>query len=121
MVLRPRRTLNPGDRDLLQEKLDAKLFFWLRRDDQKTGYIPGIYVLAVGMPIQLTDNVDRSRQLYRGRKGVIHGWTVAPGCMPQEIDGEFILDALPVVIYIHFPEAKWRIGKLPTGKEERGR
>ena len=46
---------------------------------------------------------------------MIHGWTMAPGCMPQEIDGEFILDALPVVIYIHFPEAKWRIGKLPVG------
>ena len=28
---------------------------------------------AVGMPDRLTDNVDRSRQLYRGRKGVIHG------------------------------------------------
>ena len=34
--------------------------------------------------------------------------------MPQEIDGEFILDALLMVIYSHFPEAKWRIGNLET-------
>ena len=40
---------------------------------------------------------------------------MAPGCIPQEIEGEFVLDALPLVIYVHFPDAKWRIGKLPTG------
>ena len=40
---------------------------------------------------------------------------MAPGCVPEETDGEFILDALPLVIYTHFPDAKWRIGKLPEG------
>ena len=107
--------LHPGDRDLPHDKMDAKLFSWLRRHDQETGHIPSIYPLAVGMPIRLTENVDRGRQLFRGRKGVIYGWTMAPGCVPEEIDGEFILDALPLVIYIHFPDAKWRIGKLPEG------
>ena len=107
--------LHPGDRDLPREKLDTKLFSWLRRHDQETGHIPSIYPLAKGMPIRLTDNVDRSRQLYRHRKGVIYGWTMAPGCTPQEIEGEFILDTLPLVIYLHFPEAQWSIGKLPTG------
>eukprot|EP00959_Pyramimonas_sp_CCMP1952_P437765 9165051-Pyramimonas_sp.AAC.1 len=67
------------------------------------------------MPIRLTDNVDRSRQLCRHRKGVIYGWTTAPDCMSQEIEGELILDRLPLVIYLHFPEAQWSIGKLPTG------
>eukprot|EP00959_Pyramimonas_sp_CCMP1952_P268365 5611294-Pyramimonas_sp.AAC.1 len=67
------------------------------------------------MPIRLTDNVDRSRQLYRHRKGVIYGWTLKPDCSPQEIEGEFVLDRLPLVIYIHSLEAQWSIGKLPTG------
>ena len=97
--------LHPGDRDLPQQKRDEKLFSWLRRHDQETGHIPSIYPLAVGMPIRLTENVDRSRQLYRGRKGVIHGWTMAPGCTPQEVDGEFFLETLPVVIYVRFAEA----------------
>ena len=57
------------------------------------------------MPVRLTENVDRSRQLFRGRKGIIHGWTPAPGCIPEEFEGEFILDRLPVVVYIYFPEA----------------
>ena len=107
--------MHAGDRDLPKDKLDAKLFSWLRRHDQETGNIPSIYPLVVGMPVQLTDNVDRLRQLYRKRKGVIWGCTLAPGCIPQEIEGEFILNALPIVIYIHFEEAKWRIGSLPPG------
>ena len=31
---------DPGNRDWLQEKLEAKLFSWLRRHDQETGHIP---------------------------------------------------------------------------------
>ena len=65
--------LHPGDRDLPHDKLDAKLFSWLRRHDQETCHLPSIYPLAKGMPIRLTDNVDRDRQLYRGRKGVMVG------------------------------------------------
>ena len=107
--------LHPEDRDLPQEKLDAQLFSWLRRHDQETSHLPSVYALAVNMPIRLTENVDRDKHLYRGRKGFIYGWTMAPGCIPYDVDGEFILDTLPLVIYIHFPEAKWRIGKLPPG------
>ncbi len=40
---------------------------------------------------------------------------MAADCIPQEIDGEYILDSQPMVVYIHFPEAPWRIGKLPLG------
>ena len=67
------------------------------------------------MPIRLTENIDRNRQLYRGRKGRIHGWTMAPGCIPEEIDDEFILHELPLVVYIHFTEVTWQIGTLPIG------
>ena len=89
----------------MSHTLEAKLFSWLRRHDQETAHLPSIYALAVGMPIRLTENVDRSKQLYRGRKGHIYGWTLAPGCIPAEFQGEFILDHLPSVIYIQFPEA----------------
>ena len=67
------------------------------------------------MPLRLTENVDCSRQLYRGRKGYIYGWTLAPGCIPAEYEGEFVLAHLPSVIYIHFPEAIWQVGELPMG------
>ena len=107
--------LHPGDRELKADALQNKLFTWLRRHDQETSHLPSIYPLAVGLPIRLTENVDRNKQLYRGRKGTIYGWTLAPGCIPEEIDGEFLLSQLPLVIYIIFPEATWRVGKLPSG------
>ena len=107
--------LHPEDRNLTVHALEAKLFSWLRRHDQETGHLPSLYALAVDMPIRLTENVDRGRQLYRGRKGYIYGWTLSPGCIPVEHEGEFVLDHLPSVIYIRFPEATWQVGKLPVG------
>ena len=100
--------LHPGDRELKADALDEKRFAWLRRHDQETAHIPSVYPLAVGMPVRFTENVDRGRQLYRGRKGVIYGWTLAPNCIPEEFVGEFILDRLPLVVYISFPEALGR-------------
>ena len=107
--------LHPGDRDLPLEALNEKRFGWLRRHDQETSHIPSIYPLAKGMPIRLTENVDRSRQLYRGRKGIIHGWVLPPDCGSEEIEGEFVLDTLPLVIYLYFSEAEWRVGNLGPG------
>ena len=107
--------LHPGDRELRKEALDAKLYSWLRKHDQQTSHIPSLYALAKGMPIRLTESVDRETQLYRGRRGVIYGWTMSPEAIPVEFNGEFIMDHLPSVIYLHFPEATWKIGKLPAG------
>ena len=107
--------LHPGDRELKHDALLSKLFAWLRKHDQQTSHLASIYALAVGLPIRLTESVDRSRGLYRGRKGFIFGWTMAPGCIPEEIDGEFLLSHLPLVIYLYFPEATWQVGKLPVG------
>ena len=101
--------LHPGDRELQADALDEKRFAWLRRHDQETAHIPSVYPLAVGMPIRLTESVDRSRQLYKGRKGVIHGWTLHPDCKTEEFEGELIVDRLPVVVYLLFPEVLARI------------
>ena len=68
-----------------------------------------------GLPVRLTESVDRERQLYRGRRGVIYGWTLDPRSIPVEIDDEYMFNHLPLVIYLHFEEADWRIGKLPKG------
>ena len=107
--------LHPEDRELKQEALLEKLFTWLRRHDQETSHLASIYALAVGLPIRLTENVDRSRELYRGRKGFIFGWTMAHGSIAEPINDEFLLSHLPSVIYLHFPDATWQVGTLPTG------
>ena len=91
-------SLHAEDRELTRERLDDKLFKWLRRHGQETGHIPSIYPFAVGMPIRLTENLDRDMQLCKGRTGMIFGWTLEPNCEPLEQDGEFMLDRRPTVI-----------------------
>ena len=107
--------IHQGDRELKREALELKLISWLRRHDQQTGHLPSIIPLVKGLPVRLTESVDREKQLYRGRRGVIYGWTLDPRSFPVEIDDEYIVDRLPLVIYIHFEEADWRVGKLPKG------
>ena len=107
--------MHPSDRELKPEALNEKRLSWLQRHDQDTGNITSLLPLAVGMPIRLTDNVDRNRQLYRGRRGFLHAWTLHPESTTLETNGEMLIDRLPLVIYVIFPEADWHIGELPRG------
>ena len=99
--------LHPEDRELPTEKLDAKRMAWLQRHDQDTSHLTSLLPLAVGLPVRLTDNVDRQLQLYRGRRGAIHGWTLDPFCESNDVNGDMLLDRLPLVIYVLFREATW--------------
>ena len=58
--------MHPGDRELKPDALNEKRASWLRRHDQDTCNLTSLLPLAVGMPVRLTMNVDRERQLYRG-------------------------------------------------------
>ena len=107
--------MHPSDRELKPEALNEKRLSWLQRHDQDTGNITSLLPLAVGMPIRLTDNVDRNRQLYRGRRGFLHAWTLHLESTTLETNGEMLIDRLPLVIYVIFPEADWHIGELPRG------
>ena len=66
--------------------------------------------------MRLTDSTDRDRGLYKGRRGRIRGWTRHPDDVPIELNnGECILTHMPLVIYVYFEGATWRIGKLDPG------
>ena len=104
--------LHPADRELSADMLNQKRARWLGRHDQDTCHLTSILALAVGMPVRLTDTVDRKRQMYRGRRGKIYGWTLHPDCIPEEIDGEWLLDRLPLVIYLRFQVATWQIKRF---------
>ena len=66
---------------LLSEALDedaltAKRKRWLEAHDQKTGGIMGLLPLVRGLPVRLTDHVDRGLGLFKKSKCTIHGWTL---------------------------------------------
>ena len=97
------------DRDLPIEQLDEKRRVWLRQHDQTTSHIAGQVPLVKGLPVRLTDAVDRERGLFRGRRGVIVGWAQHPMEERTEVDGEWLLSKQPQAIYIHFPGATWTV------------
>ena len=68
--------------DALRERPDspAHNLQWLQRHDRECGDLHGVVTLAKGMPVALTDHIDRSpdTQLLRGRVGELHSWILDP-------------------------------------------
>jgi len=66
--------------EALRERPDlpAHKLAWLQRHDRESGNLYGALPLVPGMPVALTDHIDRSpeKQLLRGRVGYIHSWVL---------------------------------------------
>ena len=90
--------------EALRERPDlpACKFEWIQRHDRESGDLYGIVPLARGMPVTLTDHIDRSqeKQLLRGRVGKIHSWVVAEGEKSEFVDGVRILNQMPKVVLV---------------------
>ena len=106
---------HPSDLELSEDRLEFKRKQWLGRHDQDTANLTSLLPLAVGMPVRLTDTLDRNLLLYRHRPGKIHAWTNDPRCIPVSHENDVLLDYPPVVIYVQFFNATWTIGDLPQG------
>lgn len=59
-------------------------------------------ILGHGLPVALTDHIDRSpdKLLLRGRVGHVHSWIWAEN------------DRLPTVVYVKFPGATWKLNGI---------
>ena len=79
---------------------------WLQYHDKDTGNLPGALPLAVGMPVRLTEHIDRSedKHLLRGTIGIVHSWVWNTN------------DPRPSIVYVKFPDAAWQL----EGTEEPG-
>ena len=85
--------------DALREKpgIAAEKLAWLQRHDRDTGDMYGMLSLVHGMPMALTDHIDRNpeKQLLRGKIGHVHSWVVEPYEPTQFHNGARILTKLP--------------------------
>ena len=71
---------------------------WLQYHDKDTSNLMGMLPLAIGMPVALTEHVDRSeKQLLRGTRGIVHSW-VWPEDQPR-----------PSIVYVKFDGAEWQL------------
>ena len=67
------KPLRQDDQALSDEVLNKKRRGWLSYHDQKTGGIMGLLPLVRGLPMRLSDTVDRGLKLYRNRECVLDG------------------------------------------------
>ena len=65
--------------------------------------------MVKGLPVRLTESVDRKRRLYKDRPGKIVGWAEHPKEQTEAVDEERFLTQLPLCIYIFFPGCTWKI------------
>ena len=87
---------------------------WLKRHDRETGDLYGMLPLIHGMPVALTDHLDRNpdKQLLRGKIGKLHSWVLHPEEKSQFHNGVRILDKLPKAIFVKFDNAEWTLPGL---------
>ncbi|CAK0800914.1 unnamed protein product, partial [Prorocentrum cordatum] len=95
---------------------------------QESGDLYGFLPIAEGMPVALTDHIDRSedKNLLRGRVGRVQSWVCDGDAEHDQATrvGETILKKTPKVIFVLFDEGddgkggrkpcKWTIGGLRT-------
>ncbi|CAK0792868.1 unnamed protein product, partial [Prorocentrum cordatum] len=89
--------------DLPQQKMA-----WLQRHDKESGDLYGFLPIAEGMPVALTDHIDRSedKNLLRGRVGRVQSWVCDGDGVDDRVTrgGETILKKTPKVIFVLFDE-----------------
>ena len=65
-----------------EDALNSKRKRWLELHDQKTGGIMGLLPLVKGLPVRLTDHIDRGLGLFKNSKCTIHSWTLSENEAP---------------------------------------
>lgn len=91
------------------ETLYSKRLGWLRMHDQKTSHLSSAVALARGMPIRLTETINRKLKLFRGRRGRVVDWHWLPKTEFHSTSEGLIASELPRCVYVWFPGATWQI------------
>ena len=85
---------------------------WLTYHDQKTGGIMGLQPLVRNMPLRITqtDYKRKDKRLFKNSRCRLFGWELHP-VDQQRFDNnttlEFVLQHMPVCLYVQFPGATW--------------
>ena len=64
----------------LRQDLPAQKVSWLNRHDRESGDLYGMLPLMIGMPVAVTEHINRSydKRILKGRVGYIHSWVLSP-------------------------------------------
>ncbi|CAE7035450.1 esrp2 [Symbiodinium sp. CCMP2592] len=103
------RPLAAADLQLDECTLRQKRLRWLSRHDQETSHLASLLPLVEGLPVRLTEKVDKKLRLFKGKRGHIVSWTLEEGTVATPCQGGFVLSKQPAGIYVRFPDAQWQL------------
>ena len=81
----------------LRQDLPSQNISWLNRHDRESGDLYGMLPLMIGMPVAVTEHINRSSEnrILKGRVGYIYSWVLAPDDKTQYEENVRILHTLP--------------------------
>ena len=96
--------LSEDDRDVARTKLD-----WLKRHDRDSGDLYGMFPLVKGMPVALTDHLDRNpaKNLLKGKIGYIDSWVEHEDEDSAYDNEKRILRYVPKVVLVQYYDWVW--------------
>ena len=96
---------------------------WLNRHDRESGDLYGLLPLMKGMPVAMTDHIDRciDTRILKGRVGHAHSWVLDKDATSTFNNGKQIESRVPKVIFVKCvaKDAEYLELTLP-GKSEPG-
>ncbi|CAE7502899.1 pfh1 [Symbiodinium pilosum] len=103
----------------LREKPDLKKCkkHWLKHHDRHCGSLHGLLPLCVGMPVRLTEHLDRSeKSLLKGRLGAVKGWQSENGLDVARVGSMRVFKTCPDVVWVEFhgENATWQLDGVPA-------
>eukprot|EP00662_Eupelagonemidae_sp_cell21_P057374 gene57374-biopygen111555 len=92
-------------RDRKEEGVKMDKMTWLQHNDRRCGFLAGMLALVEGMPVSLTDHVDKGKQLLKGTEGILEGLWLDPEepAQSHNADGECVLRKVPIAAIVRFP------------------
>ena len=90
---------------------------WLKRHDRNCGGLYGLLPLCVGMPVRLTEHLDRGeKSLLKGRMGTVKGWQSENGVDAGAVGSVRVFKKSPDVIWVDFGDATttWQLDGVPA-------
>ena len=94
--------------DALRERPDlpSQKMSWVNRHDRESGGLDGVLLLMKGMPVAMTDHIDRSseKRILRGRVGFVDSWVFADDERNAFENGRRILKKRPKGVYVQLTD-----------------
>ena len=117
----PAKDTPTADALRVRSDLASQKVSWLNRHDRESGDLYGMLPLIEGMPVAMTDHIDRNsdKRILRGRVGYVHSWVLADEEKSVFENGKRMFRKLHRVVLVDFVHRKGKSFVVAIAEHER--